>query len=117
MSKPSIRLFVLRAAKRLRVDPACSKTDQKSADATNRMATTISRFRSTLLQEAEVNSQTKNAATMATSSTPEASATDRAVTSPLADSTSTATARIAQAPMAKSNCLLRVAASLASLDG
>ena len=43
---PKMLVSVLRSANRLSVEPACSKTDQKSADARNSTATTMSRLRS-----------------------------------------------------------------------
>jgi hypothetical protein len=72
--------LVLRSAKRLRVEPACSKTDQKTAAAMKRTKMTISRLRSSLDQLLAVNSQRKKPTTVASSSQPKTRPTPSGVT-------------------------------------
>src|SRR5690349_21436397 len=57
---PNRTLFVLRSANRFNVDPACSNTDQKIADARNSAAIAYRRCRSSRVQSPDVNSQPKN---------------------------------------------------------
>src|ERR1035438_5812013 len=61
---------VLRSAKRLSVEPACSKEAQKRAEATNRTMIAAERFRSSGDQPAPSNSQEKTATAMASSTQP-----------------------------------------------
>ena len=48
--RPNTSVRVLRSANRLSVEPACSNTDQNSAEAKNSTATTYSRRRSAVVQ-------------------------------------------------------------------
>ena len=57
---PNTSVRVLRWANRLRVEPACSKTDQKMVAATKSTRTTTSRFRSSAVHLPAVNIQRKN---------------------------------------------------------
>src|SRR5687767_811246 len=58
---PKASVRVARWAKRLRVEPACSKTDQKIAAATKSTSTTTSRLRSSGVHFAARNSQREKA--------------------------------------------------------
>ena len=58
---PKSSVLVARSAKRLRVEPACSNTAQKTIAATNSTSTTTSRLRSSGVHFAARNSQAKNA--------------------------------------------------------
>ena len=55
---------VLRSAKRLSVDPACSNSDQKSAAARKKMPMTYKRFRSVCVHSPPKNSQPKKTMVM-----------------------------------------------------
>src|SRR5512135_709371 len=69
---PNSRLSVLRSAKRLRVEPACSNTDQKMAAARKRTRIVISRFRSPLVHPRAPRSPAKKSTVTATRPTPKA---------------------------------------------
>ena len=77
--RPKSTFSVLRSANRFKVDPACSNTDQKSAEARNNTAMTTSRLRSAGVQSPLVKSQPKKITVDSSSPTPAASATPTAV--------------------------------------
>src|SRR3954469_6810325 len=97
--KPRSTLFVLRSANRLSVDPACSKTDQKIAEARNNAAIAYRRWRSSRLQSPELKSQPKNPSVRNNRKYPAASATWVAVIGRTPRNVPTAKTAIAAARM------------------
>src|SRR5580698_8399664 len=66
-------MFVLRSAKRFRVEPACSKADQNAADAMNNTRIAQKRLRSAGEYPFAVNNQTKKTTTIPVRITPKTS--------------------------------------------
>ena len=77
---PNRRVSVSRSAKRFSVDPACSNTDQNSADARKSTATTTRRRRSAGVQSPLVNSHPKKTTVESSRPTPAAFAMPTALT-------------------------------------
>src|SRR3954463_7241064 len=117
--KPRSTLFVLRSANRLSVDPACSKTDQKIAEARNNAAIAYRRWRSSRLQSPELKSQPKNPSVRNNRKYPAASATWVAVIGRTPRNVPTAKTAIAATmidPMSTARCR-SVAAAAADSAG